>query len=516
MLKASKFSIISIILLFVFCLYLALGNFINYSKKMPFSNSKVNLGLDISGGTHLLLRVNTGDYLNEKFQRFTKDIIKQIRTDNVNYLGFSIKNGMLYIRVADEEVENLTKSINKIYPELVVSKDAEMSVSVGYGENQIEALKKDLIERSVEIIRKRVDATGTKDINLYRQGTESLVLEVPGIKDPEAIKNLLNTKAKLSFHFLSDISPILTNPDDLVKVDQNQYEVMKAYNSIDQNIYIVKQESEIDGSSLLDASANITDEGSVISFRFDTVAAQKFSSITAANIGKPFAIVIDNKVISTPVIKTQINGGSGVISGAFSLEEAKNIALLLRSGALPTTIDIVEEGVVGPTFGQKFLKAGMISFLASIIFVSIFMTLRYGVLGVASIVSILYNSVLVVGLFSLFGLTLTIAGIAGVTLTVGMAVDANVLIFERIKEEMSLSKSSIFKTLNDSFKLAFAAIVDSNITTIIAGVVIFTLAFGSIKGFAIALIVGVLASMVSCVFVTRIICYYFTTKAWIK
>jgi len=505
MIKNLRLHIWVSILIFSFFFCCFLPNIVKLPKSLSFISSKINFGLDISGGTHLFLKVNSEDYLQNKIKRNTNDIIKSIREAGVIYSGFSIVSGGLKINITEQNniqnnAQKLKDLVYKIDPRLRVEKNQDGSYLINYGENEINDIKADLVERSIEIIRKRIDFNGTKEVDIYKQGVDGIVLEVPGVNDPEKIKSLINTSAKLTFHLLHPVSPILNSSSDIESFAKDGYVVMPPYNKNDNEIFVVNSNVEVDGSGLSDAKATIVDEGPVVFFKFDTKSAHDFAMVTANNIGKPLAIVLDGKVVSIPMIKSQILGGSGVISGDFDIQKVKEIALLLRSGALPATLNVVEEGSVGPSLGSKFLKSGIYSFLASFLFVCVFLIARYKRLSIVAIISIFYNSVVVLGLFSLFGITLTIAGIAGLTLTIGMAVDANVLIFEKIIENKKFSQTS----LSEAFSSAFSAILDSNITTLIAAFVIFALTFGSIKGFAVALSIGVLCSLYSCVSIARI------------
>ena len=440
------------------------------------------------------------------------------------YYGCNIQKDGFYITIKSEDESELISIIKKIDSNLITKKINQDTFIISYNELAIKEIKAELLERSMEIIRKRIDFSGTKEVDIYRQGLDSIVLEVPGVNEPEKIKSLINTSAKLTFHLLHPINPILQSANDIDTIVKDGYILMQPYNPNDNSVFVVNNNIEIDGANLVDAKANITAEGPVVFFKFDSRGSRDFSLVTGNNIGKPLAIVLDGKVISSPIIKSQISGGDGVISGNFTIDEVKNMSLLLRSGALPATLDIVEEGVVGPTLGYKFLNSGIKAFFCSFILVSLFMLYKYKTLGIIAIVSIFYNSVMILGIFSLLGITLTISGIAGITLTIGMAVDANVLIFEKIIENLKLkfnkgydkqtdlynkNKSIVINTIQDAFSTAFNAIFDSNITTIIAAFMIFILTFGSIKGFAVALSIGVLCSLYSCVFITKILVFVF-------
>jgi len=513
MLKVSKISIGFAVFLFGFCLYAFLPNVVKTPHFLPQIGNKINFGLDINGGTHLLLKANTEQYITDKLRKNSSDIIKKIRSEGYMYYGFGVSSEGLNIKINEADFGRIEKIIKKVDSRLETKKNAN-SILVFYSKEQTDEVKRELLDRSIEIIRKRIDFSGTKEVSIYRQGADSIVLEVPGENNPEKIKSLINTAAKLTFHKLHPVKPILQNVNDIASLSAQGYSVMPSQSEGDGYFYVVSNEIEVEGEHLIDAKANITDEGPVVFFKFDAKGTSDFALVTANNIGKPLAIVLDGKVLSAPNIRSQISGGSGVISGSFTIEQVKNFALLLRSGALPATLDIIEEGIVGPTLGAKFLNSGIKAFFASFLFISAFMFLRYKKLGFVAFISLIYNTVLVLGFFSLIGVTLTIAGIAGLTLTLGMAVDANVLIFERILEDKKNAKKgdNLLKTISHAFETAFTAIADSNITTLISAFVIFVLTFGSIKGFAVALSVGVLCSFYSCVSISKMCVYLFAKK----
>ena len=362
------------------------------------------------------------------------------------------------------------------------------------------------IKQSLEIVRKRIDESGTKEPLIQRSGSERILLQLPGVKDPERIKDLLGKTAKLNFHMVDDddsksISLNIAPFGKMIVADINNEEVK----------YLLEKKSRVGGENLIDANASFDPtEGHAVSFRFDTTGAQKFGKATSENIGKRFAVVLDGVVITAPVINSAITGGSGIITGNFTSQEAADLAVLLRAGALPAPLEIVEERSVGPGLGADSIAAGKIASIIGMILVCIFMILVYGSFGVIANISLIANLFIIVSLLGTIGATLTLPGIAGIVLTIGMAVDANVLIFERIKEE-SIKNKKIYETIKKGFDRALSTILDANITTLIASLLLFVFGSGPIKGFSITLSLGVIASMFTALMLTNLLVHFYVS-----
>ena len=362
------------------------------------------------------------------------------------------------------------------------------------------------IKQSLEIVRKRIDESGTKEPLIQRSGSERILLQLPGVKDPERIKDLLGKTAKLNFHMVDDddsksISLNIAPFGKMIVADINNEEVK----------YLLEKKSRVGGENLIDANASFDPtEGHAVSFRFDTTGAQKFGKATSENIGKRFAVVLDGVVITAPVINSAITGGSGIITGNFTSQEAADLAVLLRAGALPAPLEIVEERSVGPGLGADSIAAGKIASIIGMILVCIFMILIYGSFGVIANISLIANLFIIVSLLGTIGATLTLPGIAGIVLTIGMAVDANVLIFERIKEE-SIKNKKIYETIKKGFDRALSTILDANITTLIASLLLFVFGSGPIKGFSITLSLGVIASMFTALMLTNLLVHFYVS-----
>ena len=365
------------------------------------------------------------------------------------------------------------------------------------------AIQEAAIKQSLEIVRKRIDESGTKEPLIQRSGKNRILLQLPGVKDPERIKDLLGKTAKLTFHMVDEDAASL-------RANIAPFGKMIVSDLYDPEIkYLVEKKSSVGGENLVYEKASFdTNEGHAVSFRFDTTGAQKFGKATTENIGKRFAVVLDGVVITAPVIRSAITGGSGIISGNFTSQEATDLAVLLRAGALPAPLSIVEERSVGPGLGADSIAAGKIAAIIGMLLVCLFMILIYGSFGVIANISLIANLFIILSLLGTIGATLTLPGIAGIVLTIGIAVDANVLIFERIKEE-NLKKTKIFETIKRGFDKALSTILDANITTLIASLLLFVFGSGPIKGFAITLSLGVVASMFTALMLTNFLIHFY-------
>jgi protein-export membrane protein SecD len=368
-----------------------------------------------------------------------------------------------------------------------------------------ETRRRQAVEQSIEIIRRRIDETGTKEPTIQREGQDRILVQLPGVDNPEHVKALLGRTAKLTFQLVDQSVTVedarrgrLPPGDEILPaVDEGRGRGGGA------GAYVVRKRVMVGGDTLTDAQATFQNNEPVVSFKFDSVGGKKFGDATRENVGKPFAIVLDNKVISAPVIREPILGGSGIISGSFTVQSASDLALLLRAGALPAPISILEERTVGAELGADSIHAGAIASIVGVVLVIIFMVLFYGLFGVFADVALLFNLCLMLGALSLLGATLTLPGIAGIALTMGMAVDANVLIYERIKEELRGGRSML-SSLEAGFTRAFGTILDSHVTTLVAGILLYWLGSGPVKGFAVTLSIGVLTSLFSAILVTRL------------
>ena len=467
-----------------------------------FFDNKINLGLDLQGGSYLLLEVQTEVLMQEELNNISDSIQLIARGLQTNIINIISEEDEIQLRFSNnDKLEEIREKFKNNYRNVNVTiKNNTMKIAI----NEIfkKNIKESAIKQSLEIVRKRIDESGTKEPLIQRSGKKRILLQLPGIKDPERIKELLGTTAKLTFHMVDD--------EDTISLKANRAPFGKIivadfYNP--EIKYLVQKKSRVGGENLVDAKASFDpQEGHAVSFRFDTTGAQKFGKATSENVGKRFAVILDGVVITAPVINTAITGGSGIITGNFTSQEAADLSVLLRAGALPAPLSIIEERSVGPGLGADSIASGKIAAIIGMICVCIFMILIYGVFGLLANLSLIANLFIIVSLLGTIGATLTLPGIAGIVLTIGMAVDANVLVFERIKEEAN-KKTSALEAVKNGFDKALSTILDANITTLIAALLLFVFGSGPIKGFSITLSLGVLASMFTAIMFTNFLIY---------
>ena len=467
-----------------------------------FFDNKINLGLDLQGGSYLLLEVQTEVLMQEELNNISDSIQLIARGLQTNIINIISEEDEIQLRFSNnDKLEEIREKFKNNYRNVNVTINNN-TMKIVINEIFKKNIKESAIKQSLEIVRKRIDESGTKEPLIQRSGKKRILLQLPGIKDPERIKELLGTTAKLTFHMIDD--------DDTISLKANRAPFGKIivadfYNP--EIKYLVEKKSRVGGENLVDAKASFDpQEGHAVSFRFDTTGAQKFGKATSENIGKRFAVILDGVVITAPVINTAITGGSGIITGNFTSQEAADLSVLLRAGALPAPLSIIEERSVGPGLGADSIAAGKIAAIIGMICVCIFMILIYGVFGLLANLSLLANLFIIVSLLGTIGATLTLPGIAGIVLTIGIAVDANVLVFERIKEEANKTTSAL-EAVKNGFDKALSTILDANITTLIAALLLFVFGSGPIKGFSITLSLGVLASMFTSIMFTNFLIY---------
>jgi preprotein translocase subunit SecD len=468
-------------------------------------HKQVALGLDLRGGSYLLLEVDVAAAEHERLNSIVETVRNALRNAKIGYTGLNVETDAIVFTIRDmDRLEDARQSLGKLDPELTVTIGADGAGTMKYSTMATETRRRQAVDQSIEIIRRRIDETGTKEPTIQREGQSRILVQLPGVDNPEHVKQLLGRTAKLTFQLV----------DTSVTVDEARRgrlppgdEVLPAQeersNRGGQGAYVVRKRVMVGGDTLTDAQATFQNNEPVVSFKFDAAGARRFGDATRENVGKPFAIVLDNKVISAPVIREPILGGSGIISGSFTVQSASDLALLLRAGALPAPIQILEERTVGAELGADSIHAGAVASIVGVVLVIVFMVLFYGLFGVFADIALLFNLCLMLGSLSLLGATLTLPGIAGIALTMGMAVDANVLIYERIKEELR-SGRTMLSSLEAGFTRAFGTIVDSHVTTLVAGVLLYWLGSGPVKGFAVTLSIGVLTSLFSAILVTRL------------
>lgn len=475
-------------------------------------SSLVNLGLDLRGGAHLLAEVRVGDVYKARMKAIWPELRDILREERATIGTIRLQDGpadRLTVKISEpdgmaravERAGELAKPIASL--NAVGSKDLVVSSQDDILTIQLSAAEKAAsdertLRQALEIIRRRIDEVGTREPTIQRQGSNRILIQVPGIGSAEELKDLIGTTAQLTFQ------PVLNVVSD---AETNAGFGNELLPSLDEagKFYILEARPVVTGEDLVDAQPSFDQNGRpAVTFRFNPSGARRFGDYTAENIGSPFAIVLDSEVISAPVIQSHIPGGSGIITGNFSIEESTNLAVLLRAGALPATLEFLEERTIGPELGADSIEAGKIACLVAFGAVLIFMLLSYGLFGLFANIALIINIGLIFGFLSAIGATLTLPGIAGIVLTIGMAVDANVLIFERIREELKTAKGPA-RAIELGYERALSAILDANITTFITAVILFAMGSGPVRGFSITLGIGILTSVFTAIFVTRLL-----------
>ena len=471
----------------------------------------VNLGLDLRGGAHLLAEVQVEDVYADRMDGYWPEVRDALRAERETVGTIrrqDAPNGELRVRISQPEGMQRALEVVRDLARPIVSltgagsNDIEVTgdgstITIRLTEAEQAATDDRTIRQSLEIIRRRVDEVGTREPTIQRQGTDRILIQVPGIGSAEELKSLIGTTARLTFN------PVVTRTDDPNDVPGPRNILLP---SMDEEgvYYILEQTPVVSGEDLVDAQPAFDQNGQPsVNFRFNPTGGRKFGQYTSENVGAPFAIVLDNEVISAPVIRTAITGGSGQITGSFSVEESTELAVLLRAGALPAEMIFLEERTIGPELGQDSIEAGRIACLVAFAAVLIFMALSYGWFGLIANVALILNVGMIFGLLSAIGATLTLPGIAGIVLTIGMAVDANVLVFERIREELRTAKGPA-RAIELGYEKALSAILDANITTFITAAILFIMGSGPVRGFAVTLGLGIITSVFTAIFVTRL------------
>ncbi|HXP30928.1 MAG TPA: protein translocase subunit SecD [Stellaceae bacterium] len=460
---------------------------------------QVSLGLDLRGGSYLLLQVDNPAVERERLNGLVDELRTAMVGAKIGYTGLGVQGDHVGFTLRDPaRLDELRQAVQKLDPDLEMTAAGDQ-IAVKPNEQALQARRLSAVEQSIEIVRRRIDETGTKEPTIQREGGDRIVVELPGVDNPEHIKALLGRTAKMTFQMV-DTNAVPGGsipPGDVVLPGEGKP-------GQPAQSYVVQRRVMVSGDTLTDAQPTFQQNEPVVSFKFDSVGARRFAEATRANVGKPFAIVLDNKVISAPVIREPILGGQGVISGSFTVQSASDLALLLRAGALPAPLTILEERTVGPDLGADSIHAGSLASIVGVALVVVFMIVFYGLFGIFADIALFFNLCLMLASLTLLGATLTLPGIAGIALTMGMAVDANVLIYERIREEVRGGRSMI-SSLQAGFQRAFGTILDSHVTTLVAGALMFWLGSGPIKGFAVTLSIGVLTSLFSAILVTRLL-----------
>jgi len=498
----SKLRITLVLLVTLFFIFIALSNF--QDPENSFISKRINLGLDLQGGSYLLLEIDNEPVEIQKLQNTTTVIRNFLKNKQINFNDLRIQNKTILFNVPKNDSDlvetfflDKESEINPYYTQYkshqfdVMIEDSEFKLSLSkYGLIEIKTSSQD---QALEIVRRRVDEVGTNEPNILKRGNNRILVELPGLDDPMRIKSLLGKTANLTFRFVTQ------NNNDNFGTEMLQFEDGT-------NEAMVSKRIILNGENLLDAQPQMNNQTNetVVSFTLDRVGAKRFGKATRTGVGKQLAIVLDEKIVSAPVIRDTIASGNGQISGNFTFQSATDLALLLRSGALPAPLNIIEERTVGPDLGQDSINAGVIALMIGFLLVIIFMFFKYKIFGLIANITLLVNLFFLVGILTLFEATLTLPGIAGIILTVGMAVDANVLIFERIKEEYKNEKNNII-AFDTGYVKSKTAIIDANITTLIAAIILFFMGSGPVKGFSVTLAVGIFTTLFSVYFIARML-----------
>ena len=495
--KISKLKlIISIIFTLVAILYV-LPNFTT-SRLNWFPGDKVNLGLDLRGGSHLLLSADFDSYMDDVSQSVAESLRKYLRDEKIGYRNHHVsRNNIKFDFRNNDDLKNVKKIVRNIDPNLSFAVEGSI-MTLYYSEYAMNQLQDKVIDQSIEIVRMRVDSTGTKEPTIQRQGVRDILLQVPGEENPSELKRVLGKTAKLTFHLVDDSANLERAKAGHVPLDSK---IVKSEDGSE--IMVIKKKIIVSGDQLNNAQAQFQDAMPVVHFSLNNAGAKKFAEATTKNRGKRLAIILDGRVLSAPVINDPIIGGDGIVSGHFTVESATELALMLKAGALPAPLKIVEERSIGPNLGADSIESGKTAAIVGFIFVAVFMVLAYGILGIIANITLVIALLYIFALLSMLQATLTLPGIAGIILTIGMAVDANVLIYERIREELTKGCSNLY-AVKLGFESAFATITDSNVTTLIAAFLLYSFGVGTIKGFAVTLTIGIVCSMYTALVITKL------------
>ncbi|PCI46053.1 MAG: protein translocase subunit SecD [Alphaproteobacteria bacterium] len=525
MLNFPRWKVITICLLSFLGILMAVPNFLsdeqlaNYPDFLP--DHQLTLGLDLQGGVHLLWEVDLTEVEKEKLESRRGDIRDAFRKEKI-VLRSSIRNKAIHINLTDKSqtekaLEVIGDTVEMLGESLTNSGVADIEYEVaGDGIIVVRLTQEglvirgnDVITQSIEVIRRRIDGMGTTEPTIQKQGDGRILVQVPGLSDPQKLKDLVGKTAKLTFQLVNAAVGV----GDRVPPGYERFPMAEneRRSGLPESIVVSKRKI-LTGENLKKAGLGYDQNNQpAVSFTFDRIGGKKFADVTRKNINRQFAIILDNVIISAPNIQTAILSGSGIITGNFTVESASELGLLLQAGALPARLTVVEERTVGPDLGADNIEAGKIAAIIGLAAVMVYIVLSYGMFGMVANFALMINIGMIFGLLSMLGATLTMPGVAGIVLTVGMAVDANVLIFERIREEFRGGKKAL-AALDTGFEKAFSTIVDANVTTFIAAIILFQFGSGPIKGFAVTLAIGIATSMFTAVSLSRMIISFWAIR----
>ncbi|TCS61311.1 protein translocase subunit SecD [Varunaivibrio sulfuroxidans] len=471
-------------------------------------HKQISLGLDLRGGSYLLLEVKVSAVIRERLDSMVDTVRTTLRKARIPYTNLGVEGNGVVVTVKDparaEDAYNLVRSLDQ---DMHATLGADGKIALMLSDAAVKKRSIAAVQQSIEIVRRRIDETGVREPTIQRQGDSRILVQLPGINDPGRIKRLLGKTAKMTFHLVDGSTSVAEAMAGHVPPGSRLLPMANEVGPDGKPVMIlVKKRVMVSGDTLVDAQPTFDQRTGqpVVSFRFDALGAKRFGEVTTHNVKKPFAIVLDGKVISAPRIQEPILGGSGIITGGFTVQGAQDLALLLRAGALPAPLTILEERSVGPGLGADSIQAGKIASIVGLVFVVVFMVVAYGLFGIMADAALAVNVVLIMALLSLLQATLTLPGIAGIVLTMGMAVDANVLVFERIREEIRLGRTPI-SAIDAGYSRALSTIIDANVTTLIAALLLYQFGSGPIRGFAVTLAIGIVTSVFTAVMLTRLI-----------
>ncbi|MGH6716695.1 MAG: protein translocase subunit SecD [Bradyrhizobium sp.] len=519
MLYFTRWKALAIIFTALVACLCAVPNFFSEAtvKTWPaWAQRRLVLGLDLQGGSYLLLALDPNYIKKEMLDQVRDEVRQKLREARVGYIGLASRPGAVEVHIREKnELQTALSKLRELSQPLrgFLGSTGDRSPEVTDAGGGLIRLTvpnvaitqrvRQTIDQSIQIVERRVNQLGTVEPLIERQGSDTILVQVPGLKDPTRLKKLLGQTAKMEFRMVdSSVSPEQVHqggalpPDDELLMSSSSPKVP----------YVVKKRVLVSGEDLTDAQPGFDQRSGepIVSFRFNSVGSRKFARATTENVGRPFAIVLDNQVISAPVIREPITGGQGQISGNFTVQSANDLAVLLRAGALPAPLTVIEERTVGPGLGQDSIAKGELAAFVGSVMVVVFMLLTYRLFGLFANIAVAINVAMIFGLLSLLSATLTLPGIAGIVLTVGIAVDSNVLIYERIREELRGGRTAI-SAIDAGFKRALATILDSNITTFIAAAVLFYIGTGPVRGFAVTLGIGIVTTVFTAFTLTRLI-----------
>jgi preprotein translocase subunit SecD len=507
MLNISRWSIIVSLLVALLSVLYAVPNVLDKDARgwlethIPswLPSRAVTLGLDLQGGSHLLLEVKTEVAISDRVNALVDEMRLELRKKEIPYENLGVDNGRAHVTITRPADMDTARAAIAATSQGLLFEVSGNVLKVGLDEDAVRERKKQVVEQSIEIVRRRIDETGTREPSIQREGDSRIVVQLPGVSDPEHIKSLLGKTAKLTFQFVNDEVPMT---DVVARRIPPGYDLIPSAEHADR-MEVVSRRVILTGEMLTDAQATFQEGMPVVSFAFDGMGSKKFADATSTSVGKRFAIVLDNQVISAPVIREPILGGRGIISGSFGVQEAQDLALLLRAGALPAPLVVLEERTVGAGLGSDSIRSGMFALLIGLALIVAIMVITYGLFGVFSIISLFFNLTLILTCMSLLGATLTLPGIAGIMLVIGTSVDSNVLIYERMRDEYRQGRT-LMGALDAGYQRAMSAIIDANVTHIIGATLMFWLGSGPIKGFGVTLSLGIITSLFTAIMLNRL------------